>query len=97
MSLGLSFRERAREDVVAAADYYGAFSHRLVARFMEDLGSCLEIIQQYPGGFRSIRGSIRQAPLRSFPFVIVYAVVKHELVILRVFHTSQAPSKRFSE
>ncbi len=42
-----------------------------------------------------VKGIIRQVPLDRFPFVVVYAIRRKEIVVLRVFHTSREPSKRF--
>ena len=39
----------------------------------------------------------RQAPLDNFPYVLVYRLMNDEIVIFRLFHTSQDPDRKFAE
>jgi len=39
----------------------------------------------------------RQLPLSGFPYVLLYGVWRDEIIIYRVFHTSQHPKKKFKK
>lgn len=57
--------------------------------------ACYKLIEQYPNAAARVRGLVRQRPLSRFPFVILYRPMKDHIAVLRVFHTSQDPKKKF--
>jgi plasmid stabilization system protein ParE len=91
----MHFLALASKDILEAEAYYGSISDRLGERFMNDLDRTIDLIQQHPNGFQIVAGSFRQAPLDHFPYVVIYQVFEKEIVVFRLFHTSQDPQKKF--
>jgi plasmid stabilization system protein ParE len=46
-----------------------------------------------PECFPEVRGEVRRAVVRRFPFVIHFLIEKERIVILSVFHTSREPQQ----
>lgn len=65
-------------------------------RFLKAVITCERLIHQFPKGAPVVHKDLRQVPLKGFPYVILYGVWHDELVIYRVFHTSQHPKKKFT-
>lgn len=95
MRSGIRLSVRSERDVAKSVYWYGIHEFSRSAKFLADLDRSLRIIQQFPKGGNVVKGIIRQVPLDRFPFVVVYAIRRKEIVVLRVFHTSREPSKRF--
>lgn len=64
-------------------------------RFLLELQRCLGYIVANPNGFQRVHDHFRQAPLNGFPYVAVYRIDGTTIVVMRVFHTSQHPKKKF--
>lgn len=95
MKLALRLSVRAERDVAKALYWYGINEFSRSGKFILELDRSFGILQQFPKGGILVKGKIRQVPLDRFPFVIVYAVRVKEVLVLRVFHTSRDPQKRF--
>lgn len=94
MSAALVFRTRARTDIAEAYAWYEVRKQGLGELFLYETQQCLQVILHAPNGFQRVHGHFRQAPMGRFPYVIVYRPTRKEVVILRVFHTSQDPRKK---
>jgi plasmid stabilization system protein ParE len=80
------------------AEAYGWYEQRrekLGELLLFEVQRCLSYILQFPNGFQRVHGTYRQARVEGFPYVIVYRVSGSTVVIMRVFHTSQDPKKKF--
>jgi plasmid stabilization system protein ParE len=53
------------------------------------------IQKSHPEYFGKIRKNVRQAALKRFPYVIVYEIIKAEVVVFAVFHTRRNPKLKF--
>lgn len=87
--------DEAVEDVNGAARWYAARTLKAADAFIDEVYSSYKRIEQFPNGAVRVRGLVRQLPLSRFPFVILYRPLKNHIVVLRVFHTSQDPKKKF--
>ena len=97
MVLKIVFRAKARKDVANAVTWYEARRSGLGEQFLLEMQRCLGSIAMNPARFPSIHPSFRQAPMRRFPYVVVYRPLKNEVVIMRVFHTKQDPKKKLGK
>lgn len=88
------FRARARRDIAKAVTWYEARRSGLGEHFMLEMQRCLGGIAVNPARFPPIHRSFRQAPMRRFPYVVIYRPLKDQVVIMRVFHTKQDPKKK---
>jgi len=95
MSYSPDFRPAAREDIAEGYAWYEARRQGLGEAFLLEVQRCMMILLRSPGAFRRIHKEFRQALLDRFPYVIVYMVSGKRIVIMRVFHCSQDPKKKF--
>ena len=63
--------------------------------------SCLDRLEQlidhivaFPEAFRARSNGRRHAPMRTFPYIVVYTVEPDAVVIVAVFHASRDPADR---
>ena len=95
MDLKLIFRRKARLDIDKAYGWYEGHRKDLGELFLLQLDRGLQVILDHPKGFPRIHKEFRQCPIDRFPYVIIYRQLGKQIVIMRVFHTSQHPGKRF--
>ncbi|RKR82682.1 ParE-like toxin of type II ParDE toxin-antitoxin system [Mucilaginibacter gracilis] len=63
--------------------------------FLKELDNCYDKLEAWPIAYAKIRKNFRQIILKKFPYVLVFEIIKHEVVIYAVFHTSLSPRKKF--
>ena len=93
MTPRLSFRKQPRAEVLEARDWYEARSPGLGPEFARAVDAAVERILRSPEAFTSLRGPVRQAVLRRFPYTILFAYENDEVVVLTVHHQRRAPSR----
>jgi plasmid stabilization system protein ParE len=85
----LQIREEAEEDIDSAVIWYLDHYPDRLQRFLAALDDCFRFIQEHPFTPAMIEENIRQFPLRSFPYFVVYSVLGREVLVVRVFHMSR--------
>lgn len=95
--LSVRVSDEADADITDAARWYAERSQQVAIGFIEAVYSEFEYIAQFPNGAPRIRGLVRQLKVNGFPFVILYRPMKDHLAVVRVFHTSQHPKKKFKQ
>ncbi len=63
--------------------------------FLTELDSYFSKVKSNPEYFGKIRKDFRQVALKRFPYVIVYEIIKTEIVVFSVFHTKRNPRHKF--
>jgi plasmid stabilization system protein ParE len=63
--------------------------------FLDELDGVYLKLETHPEYFGKVKKNFRQAALKRFPFVIVYEIIKREVVVFAVFHTSRNPKSKF--
>jgi plasmid stabilization system protein ParE len=91
MSLPVTFRHIARTELVEAVDWYETRKAGLGAEFILALDHLLNRIASSPLQFRRVRGNIRRALMRRFPFAVYFIYSADAVIILAVFHCSRDP------
>src|SRR5437660_11268316 len=89
MSLKVVFRPIARRELEEAAAWYDARRRGLGAEFKLVVQGLIAEISEQPTRFRRIRGELRRAVLRRFPYMVVYLAERERLIVFAVFHTSR--------
>jgi plasmid stabilization system protein ParE len=74
-----------------AYDWYEAQRPGLGEELLEELDGIYNKLGSHPEYFGKIKKNFRQAALKRFPFVIVYEIIKMEVVVFAVFHSSRNP------
>lgn len=78
-----------------AYDWYEEQQNDLGKIFLFSLNDCINRIQLYPKANSKTKKNYRQARVRKFPYVVVYEIIKNEIIIFSVFHTSRNPKNKY--
>mgnify|MGYP000049169317 CR=1 FL=1 len=87
--------DEADADISGATQWYAERNPKAALNFIEEVLSCFDAIALYPNGSPRVKGMFRKLPVHSFPFVVLYRPMRDRVIVVRVFHTSQHPKKRF--
>ena len=95
MALSVIYRDEATDDIVEAMKWYRDKKEGLDEHFLAAVLACEAFVLQFPKGAPVVHKHHRQTPLKGFPYVMLFGLWHDELVIYRIFHTSQSPKKKF--
>jgi len=87
----LPFLREAREELLAAVDYYDSASPGLGEEFLADVEDAVSRIRSFPGHGSPSMGGTRRVILRRFPFDVVYLEDEGGGVIIAVAHQRRSP------
>ena len=89
----LNFDPLADKELLNSINWYEEILPDLGLEFMNEVKTVLEIIEENPYTFQLRKHQVREAPVKKFPFQIVYKIYpkKNEILIVSVFHTSRNP------
>lgn len=87
------FRSVARLEFFESVEWYEKQQAGLGLRFEAAVDAQLQKILQAPEMFRLVRGEIRRAVLREFPYTIHFLTEPERLVIIAVFHAKRSPAE----
>jgi toxin ParE1/3/4 len=92
----IRFEPEAREEFLAAIDWYEARDSELGPRFLAAVERALESIQYAPEAYpvalsEEHRSAARRKRLEGFPYAIVYLAFPQEIRILAVAHGRRRP------
>jgi plasmid stabilization system protein ParE len=79
-----------------AYEWYDEQQPGLGITFLRELRDCRDNLESRPEAYQKIKKNYRQLVLHTFPYVIVFEIIKNEVVVYAVFHTSRNPKKKFS-
>ncbi len=91
MPLPLVFRRIARLELDESVSWYENKRVGLGNQFRIEIEKHLERIANQPQRFRQIRGQVRRAVLRRFPYCIYFLPEVDGIIVLAVFHSRRAP------
>jgi len=63
--------------------------------FLKELNRCYVKLEKHPLIYQKIKKDYRHMVLNTFPYVLVFEIIKTEIVIFAVFHTSKSPKSKF--
>jgi plasmid stabilization system protein ParE len=93
----LIIKPRAILMAKGAYDWYEEQKPGLGEEFLDELDGICNKLSSHPEYFGKVKKNFRQAALKRFPFVIVYEIIKTEVVVFAVFHTSRNPKLKFKD
>jgi plasmid stabilization system protein ParE len=89
----LIFRLHARSDIAEAADWYERQSAGLGIEFVRAVNTMVASIHRNPEQYQRIRGRLRRAMLRRFPYGIFDISSADEVIILGRIHGKRHPRR----
>lgn len=93
MSREIVFRRVARIEFDDAVAWYEGERAGLGLQFQSLVDETLAVIAREPERFRRVRGEIRRAVLKRFPYTVHFLDEGHRIVVLAVFHASRDPGQ----
>ena len=92
MSLPIVFRQAARNEFDAAADWYEQRRTGRGAQFTAAVRDVLNRIAEQPELYGQVFEDVREALVSRYPYCVYYRVESHQVIVLAVFHTARDPS-----
>ena len=86
MTLPVEFALEAEAEMYAAEQWYGGPSAPPARSFLRALHARLADIQRFPESYQLIYRDLRRAPLRRYPYVIIYRTERERIVVVSIFH-----------
>lgn len=77
-----------------AYEWYEEQKQGLGESFLSELDTCYRKLASHPDHYGKIKKNFRQVAFKRFPFVVVYEILKKEVVVFAVFHTKQNPKRK---
>ena len=93
MSVPVIFRPAADQDVDATFAWYERQQAGLGDQFLQSLGTTVEYIRANPLLYPVVRGSIRRAVLRRFPYLLFDLVEPSRIVVIACLHARRDPER----
>lgn len=94
MKYTLEIKAEAVEDIQKAFDYFEENKIGLGDRFLDALENYLNRIEKYPEHYQIKRNPYREAPIKDFPYVIIFEIQEAVVVVYAVFNTFLNPDKK---
>ena len=79
-------------EALEAAHYYAAIDHRLGLRLGQEFEAAVARIVHFPLGWKPVGVNLRQCGVKGFPYVVLYLVRTHEIVIVAFANTHRRPN-----
>ena len=92
-SVPLLVRKEAAADIVEAVEWYEGRSVGLGTEFLKAVREVLTTVETSPQRFPIVRGDIRRASLRRFPYAVFYVVQIERTVVLACTHFRRDPRR----
>lgn len=87
----IRFLAVAREEIREAADYYAAISPDLGRAFRLELRQLMRLVTTMPLAWPESTEGTRKCLLTRFPYLVIYAPLPDELLVLAVGHQHRRP------
>lgn len=92
MSRSLVFRWQAREEFLAAGEWYERERPGLGGAFLVEVDRALKLILDHPDAFSEMLDGVRKAVVKRFPYCLYFRVRGSVVVVLAVFHSARNPA-----
>ena len=93
MEFNLEITEAAKFDIIDAVYYYQNISESLAERFYSEVIDSLEVIKKHPTYFSYYSETFRRLLLKHFPYLVIYKIYDHIIIITGVVFAKQNPDK----
>jgi plasmid stabilization system protein ParE len=82
----------ARRELHEAIEYYEQQRPGLGREFRDEVYATVDRIKALPAAWRPMSPNTRRCPTRRFPYGVIYAVERDELVIIAIAHAHRDPN-----
>jgi plasmid stabilization system protein ParE len=95
MNRRVILRPEAEAELAEAIDWYESRGKGLGADFMRAVDAAMAVIERNPEQYQIVKGQVRRAVLRRFPYGLIYVASQHEITVLACFHGRRDPRRWF--
>ena len=88
----IRFHPEADKEFHEALVWYSRQRKGLDAEFVMCVDEAIQRISYNPQGYPIVHLHLRKAPVRRFPFLIIYESTKTQIHVIAVFHSRRNPS-----
>jgi plasmid stabilization system protein ParE len=93
MTRRITLRPEAEAEITDSIHWYDLRSPGLGGEFLRAVQAALAKIERNPALYPIVHGEVRRAPVRKFPFSILYAIDDRGIVVVSCFHTHRDPNR----
>ena len=93
MTPRLVFRSEAEAELLGARAWYEGERVGLGATFVAAVETTVTAILQNPLAYPRVKGDIRRAVVRRFPYAVYFRPIADEIVVLAVMHGRRNPRR----
>jgi hypothetical protein len=93
MAKTIRFHPKVAVDIQSAASWYDVISRTLGARFRNAVKTRIAAVKSRPESFGRIHDERRAAPIKGFPYFILFLPRAEHVIFIGVLHTASDPSK----
>ena len=86
-----AFHPAAKEEFLAAIDFYNESVPGLGAEFAAEIESAVDRVEAFPKMWLVVSFEIHRCLVRRFPYALLYAIEKDQIMIYAVMHTKRDP------
>ena len=98
MTYKILLSRRANYEIIQSIDWYNSQKKGLGKRFYSNISDNIRIVKKNPFAFACRYKNFRCVPLNVFPFILVYFIDEHNIIVISaVFHTSRNPEETFEK
>lgn len=94
MVFNILLSRKATAELEDAIRYYNQIDKKLGEKFYSEFIENLNYVRINPFLFQIKFDTFREIPLKKFPFVIVYELIDHSIIVNAIFHTSRNPESK---
>ena len=84
-------RPAAEADLVAACEWYNEKRLGFGDRFLDSATVAARFVAEHPEAYQVLHRGVRRAPLRGFPYGLLYRVHADVIIVVGVFHARRDP------
>ena len=85
------FRADAEAELAEAIEWHETRGRGLGAALLRAIEATLANIQRNPFAYPEVMHSVRRAPVRRFPYSVIYRVGETDIVVMACFHGHRDP------
>jgi plasmid stabilization system protein ParE len=93
VSLPVVWTDEAKAEFYDAEQWYADISAHLSERFVEAVGSTVQLIEEFPLRFPVVYRERRRAGVRRFPYGLFYQVEAGRILVVACFHGKRNPRR----
>lgn len=91
MKRSIRFRPEAEMELAEATDWYELRGKGLGGEFLRAIEAAIANVERNPLAYQIVDGAVRRAPVRRFPYSLLYTANDMEISVLACFHGRRDP------